>query len=457
MDALKPALGDSTNAQPPPAAKPPPRPAADKPRRVVTWYDPTKLPPPRAAALLPPASPAPPAPPKKPEEAESAFVLFGRATRDDIKAAHPDWPLGEVGRELNKRWKALDDAAKKPFHDLAAADKSRYEAEKAAYEAYEAANQPAPVVVAKSAPPVPPPRKRKKPPTKEVPIDEDQDWTPKNNGKQLVNLWTGKPVEKPRDKKVDCSDDSEIEDDDSEIEDEGEPEMKKQTGYMHFCAHPQNREAAKAAVEAAQPDLSKGEKTRATTRELGAAWSALGDEAKQKWKDDAPMVAKPTKKKPAKKPATKPVTKPVTNAKAERLAAAKAEHEAAERDAPKLAELAKKEAAAQGDNTYGAARDRFLKQGLDPVAPSRGERAGVAPTKTVMLGKVDARVAAKKSKAAKGAEWLDRMTVDASFWAKVNKRCDDQAGRKKMGGTLAGGVKRGSQKGQAAAKKARKA
>ena len=144
MDAApKSALGDATNAPPPPAAKPP-RPAADKPRRVVTWYHPTlppPPPPPRAAELLRPAPPAAP-----PKESSSAFVFFGRATRDDIKAAHPDWSLGAVGRELSKRWQALDDAAKKPFHELAAADKERYEREKAAYEAYEAANQPAPVV-----------------------------------------------------------------------------------------------------------------------------------------------------------------------------------------------------------------------------------------------------------------------------------------------------------------------
>ena len=49
MDALKPPLGDATNASPPPAAKPP-RPAADKPRRVATWYHPTNLPPPTVAS-----------------------------------------------------------------------------------------------------------------------------------------------------------------------------------------------------------------------------------------------------------------------------------------------------------------------------------------------------------------------------------------------------------------------
>ena len=197
MDAArKPALGDSTNAPQQPAAKSPPRPAADeRPRAVVTWYHPDQLPPPPAAELLRPAPPAaPPAAP--PKESSSAFVFFGRATRDDIKAAHPDWSLGDVGRELSKRWKALDDAAKKPFHELAAADKERYEREKADYEA---ANPPPPVVAAKSAPPAPPPRKRpapRRPPPpkrsrKKSGSDDDSDFAP----------------------------DSDDEDDDSEIED----------------------------------------------------------------------------------------------------------------------------------------------------------------------------------------------------------------------------------------------
>ena len=197
MDAApKPVLGDATNAPQQPFGKPRPRPAADeRPQAVVTWYHPDQLPPPPAAELLRPAPPAAP-----PKESSSAFVFFGRATRDDIKAAHPDWSLGDVGRELSKRWQALDDAAKKTFHDLAAADKERYESEKAAYEAYEAANQPAPPVVAESAPPAPPPRKKKKKKKKRKapvlvaqPLPETKDWEPDNDGVEYVDALTGLP------------------------------------------------------------------------------------------------------------------------------------------------------------------------------------------------------------------------------------------------------------------------
>ena len=74
-----------------------------------------------------------------------------------------------------------------------------------------------------------------------------------------------------------------------------------------------------------------------------------------------------------------------------------------------------------------------------------------------MISKVDARVDGGHTSATKGAEWLDGMRKDATFWAKVNERCRPQKERKKKGDKVAGGGKRGSQKGQAAAKKARTA
>lgn len=40
---------------------------------------------------------------------------------------------GEVGRILGERWKALNDKQRAPYEAKAAADKKRYEDEKAAY------------------------------------------------------------------------------------------------------------------------------------------------------------------------------------------------------------------------------------------------------------------------------------------------------------------------------------
>lgn len=42
-------------------------------------------------------------------------------------------PLGQVGKMLGERWKALSDSERRPYEDKAAADKKRYEDEKASY------------------------------------------------------------------------------------------------------------------------------------------------------------------------------------------------------------------------------------------------------------------------------------------------------------------------------------
>ena len=67
------------------------------------------------------------------KKAKSAFVLWAHAgARDTIKAEHPEWSLVDVGRALCKSWHALSKAAKKPYSDLAAEDKKRFDAENAA-------------------------------------------------------------------------------------------------------------------------------------------------------------------------------------------------------------------------------------------------------------------------------------------------------------------------------------
>lgn len=44
-------------------------------------------------------------------------------------------PVGQVGKMLGERWKALSDTERKPYDDKATADKKRYEDEKAKYQA----------------------------------------------------------------------------------------------------------------------------------------------------------------------------------------------------------------------------------------------------------------------------------------------------------------------------------
>ena len=183
--------------------------------------------------------------------------------------------------------------------------------------------------------------------------------------------------------------------------------------------------------------------------------------------------------------------------KADRDAAAKAKAELdavvakaiAERDTATLAKLAKKQADAQGVITYVPTRDRYLEKGPDPAT----KKVNYIPlTKVQLVAKIDARVAAKSTTAAKGAEWFGRMIDDAHAWVEVNHNCrpykEKPATKKKKekkptgipkprgraplgttwdydkgewvggsGGLIAGGKRLGSQKGQAAAKKDRKA
>ena len=42
-------------------------------------------------------------------------------------------PIGQVGKVLGERWKALSPQDRQPYEDKAKADKERYDAEKASY------------------------------------------------------------------------------------------------------------------------------------------------------------------------------------------------------------------------------------------------------------------------------------------------------------------------------------
>ena len=55
--------------------------------------------------------------------------------RGAIKEANPDFSLGDIGREIGKRWRELDEAGKAPFAEAAAKDAERYKSEMAAYKA----------------------------------------------------------------------------------------------------------------------------------------------------------------------------------------------------------------------------------------------------------------------------------------------------------------------------------
>lgn len=69
--------------------------------------------------------------PNAPKRALSAFFIFCNEERPKVRAAHPSYTVGEVAKELGKRWENVSDKSK--FERLAGEDKKRYEVEMEAY------------------------------------------------------------------------------------------------------------------------------------------------------------------------------------------------------------------------------------------------------------------------------------------------------------------------------------
>jgi len=73
--------------------------------------------------------------PNAPKRGLSAYMFFANAQRDKVREENPGIKFGEVGKLLGEKWKELTDKEKKPYEAQAAADKERYEAAKARYQA----------------------------------------------------------------------------------------------------------------------------------------------------------------------------------------------------------------------------------------------------------------------------------------------------------------------------------
>ncbi|RQM08313.1 hypothetical protein DH86_00003796, partial [Scytalidium sp. 3C] len=86
--------------------------------------------------------------PNAPKRGLSAYMFFANEQRDNVRDENPGisfgrmyhansarLPTGQVGKLLGERWKALNDKQRAPYEAKAAADKKRYETEKASYNA----------------------------------------------------------------------------------------------------------------------------------------------------------------------------------------------------------------------------------------------------------------------------------------------------------------------------------
>jgi hypothetical protein len=69
--------------------------------------------------------------PNAPKRALSAFFCFCNEERSKVKAKNPNMTVGDIAKELGKRWETC--ANKTKYEELAAKDKVRYEKEMAAY------------------------------------------------------------------------------------------------------------------------------------------------------------------------------------------------------------------------------------------------------------------------------------------------------------------------------------
>ncbi|KPI42651.1 Non-histone chromosomal protein 6 [Cyphellophora attinorum] len=73
--------------------------------------------------------------PNAPKRGLSAYMFFANEQRETVREENPGISFGQVGKVLGDKWKALSEKGREPYEKKAAADKKRYEDEKAKYNA----------------------------------------------------------------------------------------------------------------------------------------------------------------------------------------------------------------------------------------------------------------------------------------------------------------------------------
>jgi len=76
--------------------------------------------------------------PNAPKRALSAFFWFCNDERPKVRDVNPKYTVGEVAKELGKKWNVIGSAQKSKYEALAAKDKARYEKESTAYKSKKA-------------------------------------------------------------------------------------------------------------------------------------------------------------------------------------------------------------------------------------------------------------------------------------------------------------------------------
>ena len=60
----------------------------------------------------------------------SAFFWFSQDERKKVRAANPNFGVGEVAKELGRRWSDVDAGLKAKYEEMAEKDRARYGKEK---------------------------------------------------------------------------------------------------------------------------------------------------------------------------------------------------------------------------------------------------------------------------------------------------------------------------------------
>ena len=71
--------------------------------------------------------------PRIPKRPMTSFMFFCNEFRNQIWAENPEFKMGDVAKELGKRWKQLSEVQKEKYSKMNEVDKERYEEE---YETY---------------------------------------------------------------------------------------------------------------------------------------------------------------------------------------------------------------------------------------------------------------------------------------------------------------------------------
>lgn len=57
----------------------------------------------------------------------SAFFLYCKDERPKVKGANPEYGVGDIAKELGKRWAEADSSLKSKYEAMAEKDKARYD------------------------------------------------------------------------------------------------------------------------------------------------------------------------------------------------------------------------------------------------------------------------------------------------------------------------------------------